>query len=63
MNDIISRRTDGHRVLRHLETVRHDFFTPPSHTPMRARSRGLLRFVPFAYFCISRKGLDADAKK
>src|SRR6267154_854014 len=50
----ISRRTAGHSDLRHLETVRHDFFThTPSHTHMHTR----------VVFSVAFVGLDADAKK
>jgi hypothetical protein len=53
----ISRRTTGHRVLRHLKTVRHDFFTPPHSTSTRVRAR----VVPsvsslFPFLCFEEKG-------
>ena len=41
----ISRRTVGHRDLRHLETVRHDFFTHSLY-PTRAR---VVSSVSFAF--------------
>jgi hypothetical protein len=63
----ISRRTAGQRVLRHLETVRHDFFTHPRPTRTRVRVQRIAWSPPFLSVCLflrfEEAGLDADAKK
>jgi hypothetical protein len=61
----ISRRTAGLRVLRHLETVRHDFFThtPKSHTHTHTRAAHAWSPPFLSLFPLFEGGLDADAKK
>ncbi len=58
----ISRRTPSHRVIRHFETVRHDFF----HTTLSdTHTRGIPPFLVFYFaFCrFEEGGLEADAKE
>src|SRR6266567_6504199 len=57
----ISRRTAGHCILRHLETVRHDFFTHPRPTRTRVVS-SVSSLFPFFLRSDEEGGLDADAK-
>jgi hypothetical protein len=55
----ISRRTASHLVIRHLETVRHDFLSHNTTPPSDTHTRGIPPFLVFYFAFLPFRGRGA----